>query len=284
MKFVDDLSIAVKVSLKNDIVQDLNREKPLTFDQRLETKISDSSNILQMITDQLLEFSSERQMKINSTKSCVMKICKSRTKAFPTEINIDENYLELKKEMKVLGVILQPDLKWASNSAYICKKAYKNMWVIRRMKILGVDTFTMVDYYMKEIRVHLELAVPVWNSGLTYKLSADIERVQRVAVSIMLSNIPYEPACARLGLKPLAVRRLELCERFALSTTKGRHSELFQLEIKGAHNTRSEESKYREHICHKSRFYKSPLPFLTRILNQLSYCTNLLWIPVSNRQ
>ena len=167
MKFVDDLSIAVKVSLKNDIVQDLNREKPLTFDQRLETKISDSSNILQMITDQLLEFSSERQMKINSTKSCVMKICKSRTKAFPTEINIDENYLEVKKEMKVLGVILQPDLKWASNSAYICKKAYKNMWVIRRIKFLGVDKFTMVDYYMKEIRVHLELAVPVWNSGLT---------------------------------------------------------------------------------------------------------------------
>ena len=222
-----------------------------------------------MITDQLLEFSSERQMKINSTKSCVMKICKSRTKAFPTEIKIDENDLEVKKEMKVLGVILQPDLKWASNSAYICKKAYKNMWVIRRMKILGVDTFTMVDYYMKEIRVHLELAVPVWNSGLTYKLSADIQRVQRVAVSIMLSNIPYEPACAHLGLKPLAVRRLELCERFALRTTKGRHSELFQLEKNGAHNTRSEESKYREHICHKSRFYKSPLPFLTRILNQL---------------
>ena len=168
-----------------------------------------------------------------------------------------------------MGVILQPDLKWASNSAYICNKAYKNMWVIRRMKILGVDTFTMVDYYMKEIRVHLELAVPVWNSGLTYKLSADIERVQRVAVSIMLSNIPDEPACTRLGLKPLAVRRLELCEHFALSTNKGRHSELFKLEKNGAHNTRSEESKYREHICHKSRFYKSPLPFLTRILNQL---------------
>ena len=111
--------------------------------------------------------------------------------------------------------------------------------------------------------------MPVWNSGLTYKLSADIERVQRVAVSIMLSNTPYEPACARLGLQPLSVRRLELCERFALSTTKGRHSELFQLEKNGAHNTRSDESKYREHICHKSRFYKGPLPFLTSILNHL---------------
>ena len=39
---------------------------------------------------------------------------------------------------------------------------------------------------MKEIRVHLELSVPVWHSGLTVKLSADIERAQRVAVGIVL--------------------------------------------------------------------------------------------------
>ena len=128
------------------------------------------------------------------------------------------------------------------------------------MKILGVNTFTM-----------LELAVPVWHNGLTIKLSADIERVQRVAVSIMLSNTPYDPACATLGLKPLSVRRLELCERFAACTAsdKSRHSELFQLEKTGQYYTRSDNIKYREHMCNKSRFFKSPLPFLTRLLNQL---------------
>ena len=86
------------------------------------------------------------------------------------------------------------------------------------MKTLGLESFTLVDYYLKEVRVHLELAVPVWHSGLTIKLSADIERVQQVAVSIMLSNTPYDPACATHGLKPLSVRRLELCERFAACT------------------------------------------------------------------
>ena len=271
MKFVDDLSIAVKVNLKKDITEDLNREKPLTFDQRLETKIADSSNTLQLIANHLVDFSNEKQMKINSTKSCVMKICKSRTVAFPTEIKVGGNFLEVKKEMKVLGVILQPDLKWSANSNYICKKAYKNMWVIRRMKVLGVNTFTMLDYYMKEVRVHLELAVPVWHSGLTIKLSADIERVQRVAVSIMLSNTPYEAACATLGLKPLSVRRVELCERFAANTASetSRHSEMFQLEKTGPHDTRGDITKYREHMCNKNRFFKSPLPFLTRLLNQI---------------
>ena len=67
-------------------------------------------------------------------------------------------------------------LAYELNSDYICKKAYKNMWTLRRMKSLGVESFTLLDYYMKEVRVHLELAVPVWHSGLTQKLKADIER------------------------------------------------------------------------------------------------------------
>ena len=143
------------------------------------------------------------------------------------------------------------------------------MWVIRRMKKLGLDTFTLLDYFMKEIRVHLEMAVPVWHSGLTQQLSADIERVQRVGISIILGDyqLHYDKACPMLGLKPLHVRRMELCERFAVKTaSKSRHSDLFQLEKDGSHNTRSSEDIFREHICRTKRFFNSPLPFLTRTL------------------
>ena len=194
-----------------------------------------------------------------------MKICKSITKTFPIEIKVEDDFLEVKEELKNFGVILQPNLKWAANSAYICKKAYKNMWAIIRMKILGMDAFTILDYYMKEVRVHLELAVPVWHSGLTNKLSNDIERVQRVAVGIILSDVPYAQACTTLGLKPLNIRRLELCEQFAASTAsdESRHKDLFQL----VRNKILKKSEYREHYCRKKRFYKSPLPYLTRVLN-----------------
>ena len=262
IKFIDDLSIAVKISLNNDL-EVHERQKPLNYDERLGTQLKDSSNVLQRITDTLLEFSNDRQMKVNIKKSSVMKICKSRTKTFPIEIELDGNFLEVKKEMKILGVILQPNLKWSSNTENLCKKAYKNMWAIRRMKILGLDSFTLMDYYLKEVRVHLELAVPVWHSGLTLKLSADLERVQRVAVRIMLGNFPFVQACATLGLKPLSIRRLELCKRFAVNTasSSSRHSDLFQLQ-------KIDKTRFREHLCKKSRFYKSPLPFLTRLLNE----------------
>ena len=134
LKFVDDLSIAAKVNLNDDIVDDFGRQRPLTFDERLETKLSDSSNILQRIVDNLKEFSSDRKMKIKSEKTFVMKFCKSRTIAFPPEIKVDEEFVKVKQEAKILGLMLSSNLKWELNTQYICKKAYQKTWALRRMK------------------------------------------------------------------------------------------------------------------------------------------------------
>ena len=269
MKFVDDLSVAVRVNLETDLIEDMDRMKPLTFDERFQTKLSDDANLLQEMVDNLKIFSSERQMLVNTDKSSVMKFSTSRTKDFPAEISLDDKYFEVNQKMRILGVIVSSDLRWEDNTEHICKKAYKNMWVLRRMKSLQMDTFIIMDYYMKEVRVHLELAVPVWHSGLTLKLSADIERVQRIAVSILLGryDFDYGRSCAMLGLKPLYIRREELCKRFAVKTTssKCRHNDLFKIQTSG-YNTRGQY--YREHLCHTSRFYKSALPYLTRTLNQ----------------
>ena len=133
-----------------------------------------------------------------------------------------------------------------------------------------MDSFTLLDFYIKEIRVQLELAVPVWHSGVTVKLFADIELIQRGAVSIVLglTDFNYDHVCAMLGLKPLHIRRQELCERFSRKTAsvKSRHCDLFQIQNSG-YNTRS--NMYREHMCRTTRFFKSALLFLTRTLNQL---------------
>ena len=67
LKFVDDLSVAMKVNLDKDLFEDKNMPKPLTFDQRLETKLSDS-NALQIIVDSLEDFADKRQMRVNTKK------------------------------------------------------------------------------------------------------------------------------------------------------------------------------------------------------------------------
>ena len=51
---------------------------------------------------------------------------------------------------------------------------------------LDLDVLTMYDVYTKEVRSILELAVPVWHSGLTKTQSKDIERIQRISFQIIL--------------------------------------------------------------------------------------------------
>ena len=88
------------------------------------------------------------------------------------------------------------------------------------MKVLDVEPLVILDVYTKEIR-------SAWNRGLTQKQVADIERVQRVAVSVILSDcktgyceFSYNMALVILDLEPLDVRRENLCKTFAKKTLK----------------------------------------------------------------
>ena len=194
-----------------------------------------------------------------------MKFNFARNQDFPPELTIDgfSNQLMVVKKTKLLGIMLTDDLKWKENTEYICKKAYKKMWTLRRMKVLDIEPYVILDVYLKEIRSVLELAVPAWHSGLTQKQSADIERVQRVAVSIILSDsntglceYPYYMALAILEIEPLKVRREHLCLTFAKKTLKSRHSDMFR-ESNCQYNTRNKPG-YLLPNWNTKRFLDSP--------------------------
>ena len=139
LKFVDDLSIATKINLNKDLIA-ADRHLPHRFE------ISAESNVTQRIMDGLVEFADQRQMKINYKKSKVMTFSFSRTKDFPAKVLVNGNILEVKDELKILGVIITPNLKWDVNTETICKKAYSKLWAMRRMKSLGLDEFTLLDF------------------------------------------------------------------------------------------------------------------------------------------
>ena len=63
----------------------------------------------------------------------------------------------------------------------------------------------LVDIYIKEIRSILELAVTVWHSGLTLKQSNAIERIQRIAVSIICNDqkLSFNVCSTILNTEPL---------------------------------------------------------------------------------
>ena len=96
--------------------------------------------------------------------------------------------LECVTKTKLVGVIISNDLRWSQNTVYICQKARKKLWILHRLNKLGLSPVKLFDVYCKEIRSLLELAVPVWHSGLTKLQSADIERIQKIAFQLILKN------------------------------------------------------------------------------------------------
>ena len=47
--------------------------------------------------------------------------------------------IKLLEEMKLLGLIITSDPKFSKNTDYIVKKAFKRIWMLKRMKNLGAS-------------------------------------------------------------------------------------------------------------------------------------------------
>ena len=170
--------------------------------------------------------------------------------------------------MKLVGVILSENLSWYKNTQYICEKARQKLWILRRLLKFNLDTPTLFDVYTKEIRSILELAVPVWHSGLTKQQSINIERIQKISFRIILGENfkNYKQACNILSAQTLEERRLKLCLNFAKKNLKSSNS--FFNKIEPNMNTRRRTSVVKEYKCRTNRFQNSSLPYLAKLLNQ----------------
>ena len=145
LKFVDDHSILVAINLKESLIPDLERVRPVTHDQRTSQILPKSENKMQSLLNQLKNFTDRKSLKIKEVKTNVMKFNTSTSLDFPPELHMEgfRNNLEVITETKLLGVMVTNDLKWGANTEYICRKSFKKMWALRRMKILDIDPYTI---------------------------------------------------------------------------------------------------------------------------------------------
>ena len=170
-------------------------------------------------------------------------------------------------ETKLVGVVVSRDLKWFKNTSYICGKARNKLWILRRMLKLDLNIHQMFDVYTKEVRSILEMAVPVWQSGLTRQQAAYIESIQKIAMRIILQEgyDDYQSACQIFGALTLEERRTNLCYKFARKNLNSENS--FFTRVGTTVKTRQKNIKVREFKCNFGRFSKSSLPYLATLLN-----------------
>ena len=215
------------------------------------------------------EYSRNNFMEINKKKTKVMVFNPCKAWDFMPELTLDNQEIEMVDEMRLLGVVVRADMKWTSNTELMVTKAYKRLWSMRRLKGMGATLEDLKDIYIKQVRSVLELAVPAWNAAITQTEMKDIERVQKTALHIILgeSYQSYRNALEIVGLESLDARRHKLCLKFAKkSVDHPKHKTWFKPSIKTA-NTRQDQDKYCPVYSNHSRFDKSPISYLTKLLN-----------------
>ena len=78
---------------------------------------------LQFRMNEFENFSKSNKMKINNSKTKVMKFVRSLKYDFPLEVSFsDKVVLEQVETTKLLGIIIAENLKWDPNTEYICKE------------------------------------------------------------------------------------------------------------------------------------------------------------------
>jgi hypothetical protein len=106
-----------------------------------------------------------------------------------------------------LGLWIEDNLKWQTNTDYIIGKAVKRLFLLKMLKKFGADKIDMERFYISAIRPTLEYGAQVWHGGLTRAQSSSIEEVQRRALRIIYSEKDYEKLLLKAGMHTLEQRR-----------------------------------------------------------------------------
>jgi hypothetical protein len=268
MKYIDDMTYAHSMQLRKCLKQNTDKSapRPLTYHDRTGHYLPESENAIHEQVVKLNAFVKEHDMKINQDKTKIMLFSTSRKYDFMPRVSIDgENYLEVVEEMKLLGVIIQSNMKWYSNTLNLCKKGYARLWMLRNLKKHGASRTDLLDVYIKQCRCLLELAVPVWNPAITKCEVSQIERVQKTACAIILGKQyeSYMQALDCLKLESLEDRRVTLCKAFAFKSQK---HEKFQNWFE--YSEQPSLTTFEPVPCRTNRYKRSPLPYLTDLLNE----------------
>ena len=187
---------------------------------------------------------------------------------FSTSLKMNEKDIDVIDSIRLLGTIIQKELQWDLNTRHLVKKANARMEILRRVSSFGAPIQDLKEIYILFIRSLLEQSATVWHSSLTQENAEDLERVQKIALRIILKDKyqTYKKALAKIGLDKLSDRREKLCLIFAQKCTKNPKTSHMFPEKKKLHtmNTRNPE-KFEIQPALSDRLRNSPIIYIQNL-------------------
>ena len=212
----------------------------------------------------------------------------SKTKQFKLDVKLKNETLEVVEETKLLGVHITSDLRWNKNTELLVKDANRRMRVLHKAAKFTDNVLDLLVIYKTFIRSKLEQSAAVWHSSLSKDNEADLERVQKSALKIILKEryCNYKDALRKLNIESLYDRREALLLRFAKKSLKlTQFRKLFPVK-KQLHSMKTRNhQKFEVNSACTERYKKSSVPAMQRLLNDYdrsfkSICNSLY--PVTN--
>ena len=127
-KFMDDLTILEFIQLVDVGLASYNlkAQVPSNIPQHNQLIRSEHLKTTKYIKE-INEWTEKNLMKLNEKKTKQIIFNFNKDKQFTTEVRLKGEPLEIVDEVKLLGVIINKDLKWSKNTNYLVKKANKRM-------------------------------------------------------------------------------------------------------------------------------------------------------------
>ena len=138
-------------------------------------------------------------------------------------LTINGSEIEQVSHSKLLGVIVQSNLKWDLHINYMNGKASTRLHYLRCLKRAGFSPSELKTIYLAIVRTVLEYACPVWATGLNGELIRILESLQIRACRIIHPKLSYDQACVSLDLPKLSDRRMDICKTFFNQMTDPKH-------------------------------------------------------------
>ena len=125
--------------------------------------------------------------------------------SFQPDFFLNQKKLDEIEECRLLGVTLTNNMSFERNTEKIVKNAYSRMIMIRKLSEFCVPMEDMLNIYVLYICSAAEQSCVVWHSSLTEEGHTELERIQKVALRIILQDLyeSYENALKITNLQTL---------------------------------------------------------------------------------
>jgi hypothetical protein len=262
------LTLLEKISLSN-LVDKERIIGPPPFHGRFHLELPAETSILQHQLHDLVEYTKQNSMVLNTKKTKLIPFNNSRTKDFMPEISMDgRTPLEVIYSLKLVGLVITSDMTWNAHIDYTIKRINSTLWQLVRLKQLGASRQKLIEFYVLKIRSILMFGAVCFHSALSQDLSRRLELQQRRSLITILGPDyrSYRRALELTGLPRLDNLRAKACLSWAIKAQANpQHAHLFPIRQTAA-DTRSGQ-RFDEYWCKSTKFYTSAVPAMVRALN-----------------